>query len=114
MLNVLICSIDPAFGRDLRYAIQQKGHNVEVVTRTALAAQMAFVNSYDFVVMDSGAIGLSAIDAAEVILRACENTQVIVVGGDRTVAGVISVSKPLNIEEINHIIQGLCEPSLKN
>lgn len=112
MLNLLICSGDPLFNRNLYGAMRQLGNHVDTVDRTATAVQKAFSGSYEVVIIDSDAIGLSAAHAAEVILKSCESTRVIIAGGDKVVAGAVNVEKPLMVEDISRLIRGLCEPSL--
>ncbi len=112
MLNLLICSGDPLFNRNLYGAMRQQGYLVDTVDRTATAVQKAFSNKYDVVIIDSDAIGLSASNAADVILRSCDGTRVLIAGGDRMVAGAVNIEKPLAVEDIGRLVRSLCEQSL--
>ncbi len=114
MLNLLICSGDPLFNKSLYGAMRQQGYLVDTVDRTATAVQKAFRSKYDVVIIDFDAIGLSASNAADVILRSCEGTRVIIAGGDKVVTGALNVEKPLVVEDISLLVRSLCEPSLTN
>ena len=112
MLSMLICSGDPLFNRNLYSTMRHQGYHVDTVDRTASAVQKSFSNKYNIVIIDSDAIGLSASHAAEVILRSCETTRVVIVGGDRLIAGTVNIDKPSGIEGISQLVRSLCEPSL--
>lgn len=116
---MLICSDNPLFDKSLLGAMRQQGYNVDTVGRTAEAVQRALSTKYDVVIIDSDTIGLSASDSAEVILRSCEGTNVILaVGaagtggavGGRAVSGAAVLQKPLDIEEAVRLVRSLCEP----
>ncbi len=85
---------------------------MDTVDRTATAVQKAFSCRYEVVIIDFDAIGLSASNAADVILRSCEGTRVIIAGGNKVVAGAANVEKPLVVEDVSRLVRSLCEPSL--
>lgn len=99
MKDLLICSSDPMFVKSIYGAIRSEGFNLEIVERTAMAVQRTLRKNYCAVIIDPGAIGLSAADAAEIIRR--EGTPVIIPGKDITISGEGTVSRrPFDVMDI--------------
>jgi len=106
MKVLLLCSSDPMFVKSIYGALRSEGFELEVVERTAMAVQYSLRKSYGAVVIDPNAIGLSAVDAAEIIRRG--GTMVLIAGQEGAGRGGAS---PFDVMEIISTIRDMCKPA---
>jgi len=107
MKDLLICSGDPMFIKNLYGALRQEGHGVDTVERTAMAVQMSLRKRYWVVILDAHAIGLPVNDAAEIIQRS--GATVLIVGESIAPTGVITDAKPLDVGNVRDYVRDLCK-----
>jgi len=107
MKELLICSGDPMFIKNLYGALRQEGHGVDTVERTAMAVQMSLRKQYSVVILDSFAIGLPVRDAAEIIQRS--GASVLVVGDAGASSGVMVEKRPVDVGSIRDHVRDLCK-----
>jgi len=107
MKDLLICSGDPMFIKNLYGALRQEGHGVDTVERTAMAVQMSLRKSYSVVILDSYAIGLPVKDAAEIIQQS--GSSVMVVGEAGAPSGVMVVKRPVDVVSIRDHVRDMCK-----
>jgi ActR/RegA family two-component response regulator len=106
MKDLLICSSDPMFVKNIYGALRSEGFNLEVVERTAMAVQCTLRKSFDAAIIDPNAIGLSAVDAAEIIQR--DGTPAVIAGYDGAGPGGLAGSrKPVDVMEIIDAVRDL-------
>lgn len=110
MAKILICVGDPLISKTLYGALKNRGHEVDTVERAAEAVQKSLQASYELVILDADSIGMSASDAADMILHAAGASNVIILGQARARAGVVTAQKPLDIGEICRLT-ALCHTS---
>ena len=98
------------FVKSIYGALRSEGFELEVVERTAMAVQYSLRKSYGAVVIDPNAIGLSAVDAAEIIRMG--GTMVLIAGqegGGR--GGDISRQSQFDVMEIISTVRDMCKPT---
>lgn len=106
MKELLICSSDPMFVKNIYGTLRSEGFTLEIVERTAMAVQYTLRKSYIAVIIDPNAIGLSAADAAEIIQR--DGTPVVIAGQyGAGHGGFVSNRKPVDVMEIIGAVRDL-------
>ncbi len=108
MNDILLCSSDPIFIKNLYGILRENGYNIDVAGHTALAVRMAFEKRYAAVILDSDAVGLSSGEAARIILRVIASVPVILAGENLLPEGAVSISKPLDLEEVLEVLRTVC------
>ena len=107
MRELLVCSYDPIFIKSLGGLIRQEGYEMLVADHPALAVRMAFERPLAAVIMDSEVIGFSAGDAASALTNSFEHLTVIISGRTKAPSGALSISKPLDLQEVKDLLAGL-------
>lgn len=105
MNDILLCSSDPIFVKNLYGILREDGCGVDIAGHTALAVRMVFEKSYVAVILDSDEVGLSSGEAARIILRVMTGVPVILAGEDLLPDGAVSIRKPLDLEEVLEVLR---------
>jgi DNA-binding NtrC family response regulator len=111
--ELLLCTHDPIFIKNLYVVLREEGYEVDVVEHTSLAVQRVFQKDYTAVIFDSESIGLPAADAAEIINAAARDVTVIIAGNSRPSVHATTVGKPVDIEEVRQLVRKVCEQETK-
>jgi DNA-binding NtrC family response regulator len=110
MKRILVCSYDPLFVKSLYGVLRSDGFGIKVTDHAAHAVQTAFHEKFSAVILDSGSIGLSAIEAAQIIKSELDEMPVIIAGDKDISSDALTVRKPVDIEEVRKLIQKVCAP----
>jgi len=105
MNDILLCSSDPIFVKSLYGILREDGYDIDIAGHTALAVRMAFEKGYVAVILDSDDVGLSSGEAARIILRVMTGVPVILAGENLLPEGAVSISKPLDLEEVLEVLR---------
>jgi DNA-binding NtrC family response regulator len=84
MKNGILCSSNPILIKSLYGMLRDEGLSVETMEHPAFAVQMIMKNHYDFLIIDSEPFGLSAEDAAEIILSIAPDMKIMFLGKNRS------------------------------
>jgi len=105
MNDILLCSSDPIFVKNLYGILREEGYRVDLADHAALAVRMAFEKRFAAVILDSDAVGMSSGEAARIILRVISGVPVILAGESLLPEGALSISKPLDLEEVLGVLR---------
>jgi DNA-binding NtrC family response regulator len=108
MNEILLCSSDPIFLKNLYSILREEGYFIEIAGHMALAIRMALEKRYAAVILDSEEVGLSAAEAARILLRVIPEVSVILPGENLPPDGAVSIHKPLDLEEVLEILRTVC------
>jgi DNA-binding response OmpR family regulator len=110
MKRILVCSYDPLFVKSLYGVLRSDGFDIKVTDHAAHAVQTAFREEFSAVILDSGSIGLSAVEAAKIMKSEVDEIPVIIAGSKGLPSDALTVGRPIDIEEIRRLIRRVCAP----
>jgi len=105
MKNILLCSSDPIFVKNLYGILREEGYRVEIADHAARAVRMVFEKGFAAVILDSAAAGISSGEAARIILRVVPGLPVILAGEALLPEGALSIGKPPDLEEVLEVLR---------
>ncbi|NOY53182.1 MAG: hypothetical protein GXP58_06115 [Deltaproteobacteria bacterium] len=105
MNDILLCSSDPIFIKNLYGILREDGYRVDIAGHASMAVRMVFEKSFAAVILDSDAVGMSSGEAARIILRVISGIPVILAGESLLPEGAFSISKPLDLEEVLEVLR---------
>jgi DNA-binding NtrC family response regulator len=104
MEEILLCTHDPILVKSLYGILRDRGHDVEIADHLALAVQMILKSPYYAVIIDGKPFGLSVEDAVHIMKTVSPEMPVIIVGGSDGKTDALSISAPVDIEELRELI----------
>lgn len=119
MNTILVCSYNPLLLKSLYGVLRAEGYAVDHVDHMAFAVQRAIAAPTRFaaVILDADTIGLTAEDAADIIIRAtAEALPVIIVGGPAAQSprrsGALRVERPIDMTEVKRMVRSACNETI--
>jgi AmiR/NasT family two-component response regulator len=108
-----LCTCDPLFVKSLYGLLREDGCWVDVVDHCALAVQKALARDYDVVIMDAESVGLSADDAAEIIMKTANGTAVVIVGEACPSSSAVVLGRPVEPVRVREMVRRVCKPGTR-
>jgi DNA-binding NtrC family response regulator len=87
--------------------LRDEGCRVDISDYPAQAVQQIMKNTYEAVIIDSHAFGMSAEDAVRVIKTIAPDIKVILVGCPEYEADALSIKVPADLETVRSVVHGL-------
>jgi len=110
MFQILLCTHNPLLVKDLYGILRDEGFTVELADHPALAVRMVLQGDYGAVIIDSGAFGLSAEEAVQVIRSISPDIPILVAGNETYTGGALSLKTPVDLEEFRRVIHNFISP----
>src|SRR5574340_330122 len=107
MDEILLCTHDPILVKSLYGVLRDEGHSVRIADHLTLAVQMVLKNRYYAVIMDGKPFGLSVEDAVQIMKTVSPELPIIVMGGRQDESDALSISMPIDLEELREIISSM-------
>ncbi len=102
--DILLCTQNQLLIKGLYGMLRDEGYNVGLSDFPAHAVQQVLNNSYDAVIFDSQAFGMSAEDAVKVIKMIKPQLRVILVGNPEEETDAFSIREPIDLERLRNLI----------
>jgi len=87
--------------------LRDEGCRVDISDYPAQAVQQIMKNTYEAVIIDSHAFGMSAEDAIRVIKTIAPDIKVILVGCPEYEADALSIKVPADLETVRSVVHGI-------
>jgi DNA-binding NtrC family response regulator len=104
MARILLCTHNPLLVKDFYGILRDEGFTVEIADHPALAVRMVLQGNYGAVIIDSGAFGLSAEEAVQIIRSISPDIPILVAGNDTYTGGALTLKTPVDLEEFKKTI----------
>jgi len=105
--NILLCTHNPMLIKGLYGILRDEGCDVDISDYPAHAVQQIMKNTYQVVIIDSHAFGMSAEDAVRVIKTVAPDIKVILVGCPEYEVDALSIKVPADLETVRSLIHGI-------
>jgi len=105
--NILLCTHNPMLIKGLYGILRDEGCDVDISDYPAHAVQQIMKNTYQVVIIDSHAFGMSAEDAVRVIKTIAPDIKVILVGCPEYEADALSIKVPADLETVRSVVHGI-------
>jgi len=107
MNDILLCTHNPMLIKGLYGILRDEGCDVDISDYPAHAVQQIMKNTYQVVIIDSHAFGMSAEDAVRVIKTVAPDIKVILVGCPEYEVDALSIKVPADLETVRSLIHGI-------
>ena len=107
MTEVLVCSPNPIFIKNLYGILVDAGLGIEIADHHSQAISMVMQKTYSGIIVDAVQLGLSVEEATRILQSIVPEIPIIVVGSDSVPAGAFSVDTPVDLEEFRQLIDHL-------
>lgn len=105
--NVLLCTHNPLLIKGLYGILRDEGCDVDISDYPAHAVQKIMKSTYEAVIIDSQAFGMSAEDAVRIIKAVAPDVRVILIGSPEAETDVLSIGAPVDLETLRSLIHGI-------
>ena len=109
--NILLCTHNPMLIKGLYGILRDEGCDVDISDYPAHAVQQIMKHTYQAVIIDAQAFGMSAEDAVRIINTVAPDVRVIQVGYPEVETDALSIKVPVDLETLRTIIHGIHQTS---
>jgi DNA-binding response OmpR family regulator len=104
MKKVIFCASNPLLIKSLYGMLRDEGFAVEVVEHPSVAVQRVLAGTYDIMIVDAEPFGLSAEDAARIVMSIAPEMPILCVGGGAAGESLSLIRLPADLDAIKEMI----------